>query len=171
MNVNDKKLIYIKKAENVNVITLSSEYDNNCSEQEYVVVDDKILDFMLKDDRRVASSERTNRSHISSLYIDDDRTMEKVEAKSISAEESFFKIHDDEQEYKIKRVFNTLTILQRKRIYMKFCLGMTYTDIGLYEGKSVNSVRESCERAISKLSEYSDILLKCELKSWADLLI
>ena len=54
---------------------------------------------------------------------------------------------------------------------MKFCLKMTYTAIGLSEGVAPASVQESCERALKKLSEYSDILQNTTIKTWTDLLV
>lgn len=48
---------------------------------------------------------------------------------------------------------------------------MTYTAIGLSEGVAPASVQESCERALRKLSEYSDILQNTTIKTWTDLLV
>lgn len=55
--------------------------------------------------------------------------------------------------------------------HSRISIKMTYTAIGLSEGVAPASVQESCERALRKLSEYSDILQNTTIKTWTDLLV
>lgn len=43
MRFEDKKVEFEKVGENVNRVKLKSIYPNNCSSQEYVIVDDEML--------------------------------------------------------------------------------------------------------------------------------
>lgn len=97
--------------------------------------------------------------------------LQKWELLLFQIEEKYFSEYDSEQINEILDVLSKLTYRQRKRIYMKFCLKMTYTAIGLSEGVAPASVQESCERALRKLSEYSDILQNTTIKTWTDLLV
>lgn len=169
--IEKKRVIeFVKTGENTNIVKLSSAYDNNCSEEEYEAVDDRTLQFMLDSEREVDSFKRNERNHVVSLP-DDEVKAAKMGAVAVSVEEKYFSEQDADQINEILDVLNKLTYRQRKRIYMKFCLKMTYTAIGLSEGVAPASVQESCERGMRKLSEYGHILQNTTIKSWTDLLI
>ena len=162
--IEKKRVIdFVKIGENTNIVKLSSAYDTNCSMQEFETVDDRTLQCMLDSEREMDSFQRNERNHVVSLP--------KMVAVTVSVEEKYFSEYDSEQINEILDVLSKLTYRQRKRIYMKFCLKMTYTAIGLSEGVAPASVQESCERALRKLSEYSDILQNTTIKTWTDLLV
>lgn len=169
--IEKKRVIdFVKIGENTNIVKLSSAYDTNCSMQEFEIVDDRTLQCMLDSEREMDSFQRNERNHVVSLPEDEVKAA-KMGAVTVSVEEKYFSEYDSEQINEILDVLSKLTYRQRKRIYMKFCLKMTYTAIGLSEGVAPASVQESCERALRKLSEYSDILQNTTIKTWTDLLV
>lgn len=171
MITKDKKLIYTKKDKNVNLVKLSSEYDTNCSEQEYEVVDDKILAYMLESDKHFSSMERNARNYTISISYNDE----------IGGTQQIVKNHVEEgfeiaEEYRLElervlAILNTLTDCQRKRIYMLFKLEMTYKEIGKVEGVGISSIQSSCELALAKLKPHGQYLQKLKGIKWVDLLM
>ncbi len=164
------KIVSFKTGENANLVKVSSIYGFNCSEQDYVEVDDKTLEFLIESNRSIASKERNFRNHCVSLP-DEENKAAKMGAVTVSTQESFFSERDDEQINEILSIFAQLSLRQRKRLYMKFRLNMTYTAIGVSEGVSAASILESCERALEKLKKHSEIFQNTNLKTWVDLLI
>ena len=69
----DKKLEFVKVGENANRVKLSSIYDNNCSSQENVVVDDEMLEYLIAETRKANANERSFRRHFVCLPEEDIR--------------------------------------------------------------------------------------------------
>lgn len=174
MNIQYRKLTYIKKGNGVNLVKLSSVYDNNCSAQEYKAVDDRVLDFMIENDRYIEKLERADRSNIAVSYNDEIGNCNN--AAGFSHSEKYYYEREEEQQKirdhlaELKAVFDELSDKQRSRIYLFVYYEMSYTEIAKYEGVSAATVQSTCERAFSKLREYSDILQKDIVESWIDLL-
>lgn len=166
----DKKVEYVKVGENANRVKLSSIYDHNCSSKEYVIVDDEILAYLIESEQKINADRRTKDNHVIELP-EDETAAGKMGAIDKSAEEKFFSELDDEQIRRIRLIISELTIRQRKRLYMKFRLNMSYTQIARIEGSALVTVRESCERAFKKLRKHRDFLQDCSIKSWVDWLI
>lgn len=68
-------------------------------------------------------------------------------------------------------IFSSLSDKQRKRLYMKYKLKMSYIKIGKIEGKAPSTIMESCNRALKKLQKHGKYLSKLDIKMWVDLLI
>lgn len=84
----DKKVEFGKVGENANCIKLSSIYDNNCSSQEYVVVDDEMLEYLIAETRKAMLNERGFRRHFVCLP-EEDTVAAKIGAATASAEEKY----------------------------------------------------------------------------------
>lgn len=174
MYIQYRKITYIKKDNGVNLVKLSSEYDNNCSAQEYESVDDKILNYMIENDRYIDKLERTERGNGVISYNDEIGNCNNIAAFSQN-EKYYYEREEEEQKEKehlaeLKTIFDMLSDKQRSRIYMYIYYKMSYTKIAKYENVSVAAVQSSCERAFAKLKENSDILQKGIAKSWIELL-
>lgn len=170
MRYEERKVEFVKISENVNRVKLSSIYPNNCSSQEYVIVDDEMLAYLIESEKEFNAKRRTKDNHVVALP-DDETAAAKMGAKDASAEEKFFSESDKEQIEHILLILSELTDKQRKRLYMKFCLKMSYTEIARIECSALVTVRESCERAINRLKEHSEFFKNCTIKTWADWLI
>lgn len=166
----DKKVEFVKVGKNVNRVKLSSIYDHNCSLQGYVIVDDKMLEYLIESEQRFSENRRTNDNHVVSLP-EDETAAAKMGAMDKSAEEKFFSEADKEQIEHILLILSELTEKQRKRLYMKFRLNMSYAQIARIEGSALVTVRESCERAVNRLKKHGEFLQNCTIKSWVDWLI
>ena len=175
MNFNHRTISYVKKDNNANLIKLSSEYDNNCSEKEYVEVDDTTLDFMIENDRYIRKQERNKRDFESIYPLDDDRCKGN-NVVALSVEEKYFQRLDN-PEYQRKKhlselnsIFEKLSDKERRRLYMKAKFDMTYAEIAEIEGITPAAVQASCKRAYMSLRRYKHILQKRTAKSWIELL-
>ncbi|MCH5204992.1 MAG: sigma-70 family RNA polymerase sigma factor [Oscillospiraceae bacterium] len=164
------KVEFVKVGENANRVKLSSIYDNNCSSQEYVIVDDEMLEYLIKSEQQFNASRRTMDNHVIALP-EDETAAAKMGVMDTSAEEKYFSEFDKEQIHQIQLILSELSEKQRKRLYMRFHLNMSYTKIARIEGSTIVTVRESCERTIKRLKKYSDFLQDCTIKSWVNLLI
>ncbi len=170
MRYEDRKVEFVKISENVNRVKLSSIYENNCSSQEYVIVDDETLEYLVASERKFSADRRTKSNHVVALP-EDETAAAKMGAMDKSAEEKFFSESDKEQIDYILHILSELTYKQRKRLYMKFRLNMSYAEIARTEKAALVTVRESCERAVNRLKKHSDFLKNCTIKSWVDWLI
>lgn len=170
MRFEDKKVEFEKVGENVNRVKLSSIYGHNCSSQEYVIVDDEMLKYLIKSEMKFNANRRTKDNHVVALP-EDETAAAKMGAMDKSAEEKFFSESDKEQIEHILLILSELTNKQRKRLYMKFRLNMSYAEIARTEKAALVTVRESCERAVNRLKKHSEFLKNCTMKSWVDWLI
>lgn len=68
-------------------------------------------------------------------------------------------------------ILSELTEKQRKRLYMKFRLNMSFANIARVEKTALVTVRESCERAVNRLKNQGKFLQNCTIKPWLDRLI
>lgn len=166
----ERKINYIKQGTNRNLIKLSTAYENNCSENEYEEVNDEVLTYILEFERECSKKGRNERKRLVPFPKND---MEAVRdgVITISAEEQYLSERDDSQLNELREIFNKLSRRQRKRLYMKFFMNMSFTEIAQHENAAVSSVYESCNRALKALNEYGEILQKSSIRSWAELLI
>ncbi len=170
MRFEDKKVEFVKVDENVNRVLLKSIYPNNCSSQEFVIVDDEMLNYLIESEMKFNTNRRTKDNHVVALP-EDETAAAKMGAMDKSAEEKFFSESDKEQIDHILHILSELTDKQRKRLYMKFRLNMSYAEIARTEKAALVTVRESCERAVNRLKKHSEFLKSCTIKSWVDWLI
>lgn len=170
MRFEDKKVEFVKVGENVNRVLLKSIYPNNCSSQEFVIVDDEMLNYLIESEMEFNANRRTKDNHVVALP-EDETAAAKMGAMDKSAEEKFFSESDKEQIEHILLIMSELTDKQRKRLYMKFRLNMSYAEIARTEKAALVTVRESCERAVNRLKKHSEFLKNCTIKSWVDWLI
>ena len=153
----DKKVEFVKVGENANCIKLSNIYDNNCSSQEYVVVDDEMLEYLIAETRKANANERSFRRHFVCLP-EEDTVAAKIGAVTASAEEKYLTEADAEELNKVLTIFSTLTNAQRRRIYKRFKENLSFEEIGRSEGVGASAIKRSCENAFQKLKPYVDFL-------------
>lgn len=165
----DKKIEFVKVGENANRVKLSSIYDNNCSSQEYVIVDDEMLEYLIAEEHKANTMDRNFRNHFVG-FPDDETAAAKMGAKTVSAEEKYFTEADTEELSKIIAILSTLTDAQRRRIYKRFKENLSFEEIGRAEGVSASAIKRSCEIAFKKLKPYSDFLQRTAIIMWVDLL-
>lgn len=58
MRYEDKKVEFEKVGENVNRVLLKSIYPNNCSSQEFVIVDDEMLNYLIESEMEFNAKRR-----------------------------------------------------------------------------------------------------------------
>lgn len=167
----DCKMVYTKLGKNENAIQLSSIYPHNCSDKEYVIVNDEILQTLIDSNRYITRQERYARENESAFPYDD-----AIDVKIPAADDQYSFDHDELERQQnahyeeLRLVFQQLTEKQRTRLYLHFKFDMTYRAIAKLEGTTSSAVQESCQSALEKLKSYRAILLKRARKSWLDLL-
>ena len=169
----DRKLVYTKLGKDINIVKLSSIYPNNCSEKEYEVVSDDVLQALIDSDKYFARQERYIRGNESAFPYDDG--IGKQPNVLVEEEQYSFDLEELEQQRaqhfeEIRRVFEQLTDKQRARVYLHIKFNLTYMAIAEIEGVTTSAVQDSCNSAYHILSKYSAILLKRTSQSWVDLL-
>lgn len=165
----DNKVEFVKVGENVNRVKLSSIYANNCSDQEYVIVDDEMLEYLIVSEQKENNKERRFRRHYVALP-DDETAAAKMGAVTSSVEEDFLSKADAEELKKLQAIISLLTSAQRRRIYKRFKENLSFEDIGRSEGVSASAIKRSCEIAFKKLKPYCDFLQNIAPIKWIDLL-
>lgn len=165
----DSKVEFVKVGENANRIKLSSIYPNNCSSQEYVIVDDEMLEYLIESEQKENNKERRFRRHYVALP-EDETAAAKMGAITSSVEEKYFAESDEDEISRILEILSLLTACQRKRLYLRFKENLTYKAIGKMEGVGLTTVQSSCELALEKLKPYSDFLQNATTARWVDLL-
>ena len=170
MRYEDKKVEFEKVGENVNRVKLSSIYDHNCSSQEYVIVDDEMLKYLIESEMKFNTNRRTKSNHVVALP-EDETAAAKMGAVVESEEEIFFSEVDELLKQKVLKVLARLSVSQRRRLYMRFRENKSYTVIGREEGLTAAAISASCIRAIKKLKKYGKILQKVPINTWLDWLI
>ena len=138
----DKKVEYVKVGVNANRVKLSSIYDYNCSSQEYVIVDDEMLGYLIAETRKANANERSFRRHFVCL-LEEDTVAAKISAVTASAEEKYLTEADTEELSKILTILSTLTNAQRRRIYKRFKENISFEKIGRSEGVSAGAIKRS----------------------------
>ncbi len=167
--ITKREVEYVKVKENVNLVKLSTAYDTNCSEEEFTEVDDKTLNYILQYEQFVTSQDSYSSNKELSVSYDDSSGKILNNAKCCY-EEDFFS-DDKKQAEVVLEIFSSLSDKQRKRLYMKYKLKMSYIKIGKIEGKAPSTIMESCNRALKKLQKHGKYLSKLDIKMWVDLLI
>lgn len=168
MRFEDKKVEFVKVGENVNRIKLSSIYDHNCSSQEFVIVDDEMLEYLIESEMEFNANRRTKDNHVVALP-EDETAAAKMGAVVKSEEEKYFAATEDEKK-KVLDILSLLTPCQRRRLYLRFKNHLTYKAVGKMEGVSGSAIKRSCELAFEKLKPHCDFLQKVTCIKWVDLL-
>lgn len=125
---------------------------------------------LIESEMKFNANRRTKSNHVVALP-GDETAAAKMGAMDRSAEEKFFSESDKEQIEHILLILSELTDNQRKRLYMKFRLNMSYADIARVEKAALVTIRESCERAVNRLKKHGEFLQNCTIKLWVDWLI
>lgn len=136
----DNKVEFVKVCENVNRVKLSSIYPDNCSKQEYVIVDDDTLEYLIAEELKANAEERRLRRHFVALP-EDETAAAKMGAMTASAEERYFTEANAEELNKIIVIISTLTRAQRRRIYKRFKENLSFEEIGRDEGVSASAIK------------------------------
>lgn len=167
----DCKMVYTKLGRNENAVQLSSIYPDNCSDKEYVIVNDEVLQVLIDSNRYITRQDRYARENESAFPYDDAigvRVPAAVDQYSFERDE--FERQQTADREELRLIFQRLTDKQRTRLYLHFKFNMTYRAIAKLEGTTPSAVQESCKTALEKLENHSAILLKMAGKSWIDLL-
>lgn len=176
MNHDEHKVEYIKLGDDMYQVKLSSIYDTNCADQEYLIVNGELLAFILDSEKKVAAMHRTDRNHcISVNYNDEIGGALNLEELAVVEENYSFLSEEDpalhEQELiKLKAIINELTDLQRNRLYVHIVYQKTMEEIAACEGVTDEAVRKSCDAAKKRLRKHGDFLQKMSIKEWLYLL-
>jgi hypothetical protein len=155
-------------------VKLSSVYDTNCSEQEYQVVNRKVLEALLESEHEMIASSRRHRVHSCCSY--DERFGRGDDPNYLVVEERYFFIIEEEEEKlrkmraSLQPVFNKLTNLQRDRLYIYMADKKIFQEIADAEGVTFGAVRSSCARAIDRLKQYGNLFQNIDKEGWIDLL-
>lgn len=128
MRYEDKRIEFVKIGENANRVKLSSIYDYNRSSQEYVIVDDEMLEYLLTSEQKENNKERRSRRHYVALP-EDETSAAKMGAMTSSVEKKFFP-ETDAEEKKILAIISQLTEVQWRRVYKRFKKNLSFEDIG-----------------------------------------
>ena len=67
----DRKLVYTKLGKDINIVKLPSIYPNNCSDKEYEVVSDEVVQALIDNEKYFARQERYIRGNESAFQYDD----------------------------------------------------------------------------------------------------
>lgn len=126
------------------------EFYPECYISDYFVeVPDEVAELLTLLRRHEQSQRRRIYKHKAHYSLD---IYEIVEREAVlqtpSAEEIFERLAEQEQLYDALTV---LTVKQRSRVYERFFLNMSYTQIAKKEGVDVSTVRKSVQRALRKL--------------------
>ena len=128
------------------------EFYPECYRSDYFVeVPDEVAELLILLRRHEQSQRRRIYKYKAQYSLD---IYENVERETVlkcpSAEEVFEQLAEQEQLYD---AMMALTHKQRTRLYAKFFLNMSYTQIAKQEGVDVTSVKESVQRAIKQLQK------------------
>lgn len=166
----EHRIDFIRIGENKNLVRLSTAYNNNCSEQEYVEVNDETLEYMLLNEKEISSKNRNFRRKTIPVPEEDNKAA-KVGLINSSAEDCYFCKYDKEEISKILDILSLLTKCERRRIYLHYKLGLTYKEIGKLDKVGCTAIHHCCNKGIKKLRPYYHFLQKTHVVDWMDLLI
>ncbi|MCM1167136.1 MAG: hypothetical protein NC299_17515 [Lachnospiraceae bacterium] len=86
MRYEDKKVEFVKLGENANRVKLSSVYDNNCSEGEYVIVNDDVLEVLQQPEREYERERSRRRRHGNKfIYLGNDENFDAKLGLTVNA--------------------------------------------------------------------------------------
>lgn len=175
MNNGEHLVEFTKLGENANLIKLASAYDTNCSNEEYTIVNDEVLELMLQSDRAYNALARRERYHAIPSSFDDEKISQRnLDAFAVEEQYSFLLAEEDElfqeQLSLIQTICSELTDVQRDRLYIHCVYGMNLEVIASFEGVSIEAVSKSCEIAKQKLQKHRHFLLSVRGGKWAHLL-
>ena len=158
-----KKVESKKIANDVNLVKLSSIYDNPCGGIEYAEVSDFILAVLENETRKSDDQERTLRNHEMSFAFDETNG-------TLIWDNDEYEIDSEKDIEKLKRIFGRLTDNQRRRLYLYFKDQMTFEEIACVEGVTYTTVFYSCKVALNLLKKHVHFLQEVSVKNWIELL-
>lgn len=159
-----KSVDFQKIADNVNLVKLSSIYDNPCGDVAYAEVNDVILDALISDTRANESYNRYVRDwEIAGAFNETNGTL------IVSKDQS--KVENEDEKKQIIQLFGMLSVTQRRRLYLYIQDKMTYEEIAELDGVSIASTYRSFLRAFQHLRKYGQFLQGVSVSNWVELLI
>ena len=128
------------------------EYYPECYQKDcWIEVSDAVAQIM--EDERCAEMARRRQIFRYRAYYSLDR-QDGIERRMLHMEETPFDLLEKEYiQNQIEVTRLRLTLKQSKRIYSRYYLGMSETEIALMEGVAVASVHESIERGLKRLGK------------------
>lgn len=131
-------------------VNLRIYYPDQYKEDVYVEVSDEIAEFLEEQRPKEASARRKKYRHKAHYSLDAGDGIENEAIQMI-----FMETQRDEQLRKqLEAAMTELSEIQRRRIYKRFYLRQSYSDIARDENIAVNSVKESIQSGIDKLKKY-----------------
>lgn len=138
----DKKVEYVKVGENANRVKLSSIYDHNCSSQEYVVVDNEMLEYLIAETRIANANERSFRRHFVCL-LEEDTVAAKISAVTASAKEKYLTEADTEELSKILTILSPYKCSEKANLQTLQGKNISFEKIVRSEGVSAGAIKRS----------------------------
>ena len=163
MNKKYRKIEYIKKDKNVNLVRLDSAYDNNCADTEYAEVSDAVLEVLVTDTRETENAERKARDYLIADAFDESNGTQ-------IAVYDHYAVDSEQEKTELLKIFGMMSDCQRRRLYLHIERKMTYAEIAQIENVDGSAVYQSCKSALKFLHQYGDFLQSVSLKNWIELL-
>lgn len=170
-----KRVEYERVADNVNIVKLSSVYDNPCGNAAFAVVNDETMKYIINITKKTQALYRTERNHL--VFNNYDETWGGPANQQALVEDGDYSFIKDRlresyqvQLRKCKSIIKELTNSQRDRFYVYSVYGLKLETIAECEGVSIEAVRKSCDIARDKLKMHSHFLLTFREREWANLL-
>lgn len=134
-------------------INLREYYPQYYAEDNYIFVEDNVAKAFEESKRKAKAEEMENYRHRDYRSFDYNSSLEARAAKS-----SFISpLAELEERYMSKKLFEaltTLTLEQQRRIYAKYFLGLSNTDIAKAEKCDESAIRKSIKRGITQLKKF-----------------
>lgn len=130
-----------------------NQYCNNCMEKSIYTCTrcKEARDFLECDDKRQASSERTDRNHIIHISLEYAESKKMLKNKKLDALDKLIESNDRK---KILQAFSCLTETQKRRFVAHCIEGSTYREIAAKEGVNHTKIQKSVEQARKKLKNF-----------------
>jgi len=140
LNQNNRKVEYFKSEENKNLVKLSTVYDNNCSEQNTVEVNDSILSELIKYANEDNNYARWQRSRVDYEEFDEVKIGEVYGIQEKSFEEGIM------ENILLEELFHECGEKAIKRAKLAVTKGLSAREIAEMEGVSHSAINKSLKK-------------------------
>ena len=161
---------FVKLENGNNLVKVEDIYGFNNSDEEYTELTDEMLEIFNNSRKEKKNKKRDDRRK--SVVSFDEELAAKLEGINIpSAESTYLSENNKEDMEELRRIIGTLSKIQRRRLFMRYGLNMTYKEIGNRERVCHRTVVDSCEEGLMRLRKESKVLQNLSLDCWIHLLI
>lgn len=144
----DNKEYSVKSDNGNNLIKITDFYAHNCTEQEYVEVNDEVLEFLVQKKREEKKLEMRDYRHLAPFGFDEIETAEMHSIYEKSAEDSYFA---ELQSMELYEAMGKLKLVFRRRFYLYHVDGLTMEEIAKMEGVSRIAISKSLKKTAEEL--------------------